>query len=153
MKVFIDSNIFINFLTESDDSDSAYRLMTQLSEGYALYTSINVVEEVFYIITRESLRNRGINNKFKLKKYISKEDYKGIKDYLQKFIDLLSELGCEVLEVNAGAASLLETMRNYKLLPNDALIAATCKHHGINKIATFDPDFKRVDFLEIITQE
>ncbi|HJH26065.1 MAG TPA: hypothetical protein C5S37_04645 [Methanophagales archaeon] len=31
------------------------------------------------------------------------------------------------------------------------LIAATCKHHGINKIATFDPDFKRVDFLEIIT--
>jgi predicted nucleic acid-binding protein len=71
MNVFIDSNIFINFLTEPDDSDSAYRLMTQLSEGYALYTSINVVEEVFYIITRESLRNRGINNKFKLKKYIS----------------------------------------------------------------------------------
>ncbi len=39
----------------------------------------------------------------------------------------------------------------YGLLPNDALIAATCKHYGINKIATFDPDFKRVDFLEIIT--
>ena len=42
-------------------------------------------------------------------------------------------------------------MNNYKLLPNDALIAATYKHHGINKIATFDPDFKRVNFLEIIT--
>ena len=41
----------------------------------------------------------------------------------------------------------------YKLLPNDALIVATCKHYGINKIATFDPDFKRVDFLEIITKE
>ena len=39
----------------------------------------------------------------------------------------------------------------YGLPPNDALIAATCKHYGINKIATFDPDFKRVDFLEIIT--
>ncbi|MCD6456980.1 MAG: PIN domain-containing protein [Methanophagales archaeon] len=38
-------------------------------------------------------------------------------------------------------------------MPNDALIAATCKHHGINKIATFDPDFERVDFLEIITPE
>ncbi|MGB2843081.1 MAG: PIN domain-containing protein [Halobacteriota archaeon] len=33
------------------------------------------------------------------------------------------------------------------------LIAATCKHYGIDKIATFDPDFKRVDFLEIITPE
>jgi len=38
----------------------------------------------------------------------------------------------------------------YGLLPNDALIAATCKHHEIRKIATFDPDFKRVDFLEVI---
>ncbi|MGB7532449.1 MAG: PIN domain-containing protein [Halobacteriota archaeon] len=44
-------------------------------------------------------------------------------------------------------------MREYNLLPNDALIAATCKHHGIRIIATFDPDFKRVDFLEIITLE
>ena len=38
----------------------------------------------------------------------------------------------------------------YDLLPNDALIAATCKHYGIKKIATFDEDFKRVDFLEIV---
>jgi predicted nucleic-acid-binding protein len=41
----------------------------------------------------------------------------------------------------------------YKLLPNDALIAATCKHHGIKKIATFDSDFKRVDFLAVIELE
>ena len=41
----------------------------------------------------------------------------------------------------------------YHLLPNDALIAATCKHHGIRKIATFDPDFKRVDFLEMLELE
>ncbi|MEM4279796.1 MAG: PIN domain-containing protein, partial [Archaeoglobaceae archaeon] len=38
----------------------------------------------------------------------------------------------------------------YGLLPNDALIAATCKHYGIKKIATFDEDFKRVDFLEVL---
>ena len=41
----------------------------------------------------------------------------------------------------------------YGLFPNDALIAATCKHHGIRKIATFDPDFKRVDFLEMLELE
>ena len=38
----------------------------------------------------------------------------------------------------------------YDLLPNDALIAATCRHYGIKKIATFDEDFERVDFLEIV---
>ena len=40
-----------------------------------------------------------------------------------------------------------------KLLTNDALIAAACKHHGIRKIATFDSDFKRVEFLEVIELE
>ncbi|RJS75350.1 PIN domain-containing protein [Methanophagales archaeon] len=45
------------------------------------------------------------------------------------------------------------SITKYGLLPNDALIAATCKHHGISKIATFDPDFKIVDFLETITRE
>ncbi|MGB7532580.1 MAG: PIN domain-containing protein [Halobacteriota archaeon] len=73
--------------------------------------------------------------------------------YLQKFLDLLGELRCEVLEVNADAMALLETMTRYKLLPNDALIAATCKQYGIAKIATFDADFKRVDFLEVVTPE
>ena len=43
-----------------------------------------------------------------------------------------------------------EIVKEYKLLPNDALIAATCKHYGIKKIATFDEDFKRVDFLEVV---
>ena len=41
-------------------------------------------------------------------------------------------------------------LEQYNLLPNDALIAATCKYYGIKKIATFDEDFKRVDFLEVI---
>lgn len=26
-------------------------------------------------------------------------------------------------------------------MPNDALILATCKHHGIPALASFDPDF------------
>jgi len=31
-------------------------------------------------------------------------------------------------------------MERYKLLPNDALIAATCRHYGIKRIATFDEE-------------
>ncbi|KUK05323.1 MAG: putative ribonuclease VapC, partial [Archaeoglobus fulgidus] len=45
---------------------------------------------------------------------------------------------------------VLEIMERYRLLPNDALIAATCKHYGIKKIATFDEDFRRVDFLQVV---
>ena len=42
-------------------------------------------------------------------------------------------------------AAMLQTsvnfMRNYNLLPNDALILAVCKLHGIPALASFDPDF------------
>ncbi len=38
----------------------------------------------------------------------------------------------------------------YGLLPNDAIIAATCIKHGITKIATFDADFEGIPFLKIV---
>ncbi|MGC9444781.1 MAG: PIN domain-containing protein [Candidatus Methanospirareceae archaeon] len=31
-------------------------------------------------------------------------------------------------------------MDTYRLLPNDAVLATTCNHYGITKIATFDED-------------
>jgi predicted nucleic acid-binding protein len=46
-----------------------------------------------------------------------------------------------------------EVVNKNRLLPNDALIVATCKRYNIKKIATFDSDFERVDFLEIITSD
>jgi len=44
-------------------------------------------------------------------------------------------------------------MEKYYLLPNDALIVATCRDHGIRRMATFDEDFKRVDFLDVLEIE
>lgn len=34
-------------------------------------------------------------------------------------------------------------MENFNLLPNDALILASCKHHNIKILASFDPDFEK----------
>jgi len=42
------------------------------------------------------------------------------------------------------------TAKKYRLLPADALIALTCKHYEIDTILTFDEDFKRVPWLEVI---
>ncbi|BES82388.1 hypothetical protein PABY_19550 [Pyrodictium abyssi] len=44
----------------------------------------------------------------------------------------------------------LEIMKAYGLLPNDAQIALTCRHYGIETIATFDEDFKRVPWLQVV---
>ncbi|OWJ55788.1 hypothetical protein Pdsh_01400 [Pyrodictium delaneyi] len=45
---------------------------------------------------------------------------------------------------------IVEYMTSYRLLPNDALIAATCRSHGIEAIATFDEDFKQIPWLKVI---
>ena len=69
---------------------------------------------------------------------------------LTKFFSLLDDLDITVLRDHQNVYEIWELMKNYNLLPNDALIAATCRHYGIKKIATFDEDFKRVDFLEVV---
>ena len=43
-----------------------------------------------------------------------------------------------------------DVAKTCRLMPNDAVIAATCKFYNIKKLATFDDDFKRVDYLEIV---
>ena len=60
---------------------------------------------------------------------------------IEKKIEILNE---EIFDLAK------EISIKYKLLPNDALTAATCKYYGISKIATFDDDFERVDFLEVV---
>ncbi|MCS7131078.1 MAG: PIN domain-containing protein [Archaeoglobaceae archaeon] len=63
-----------------------------------------------------------------------------------ELIDLFDELSSSKVVTKLSN----QIISKYGLLPNDALIAATCKHYGIKKIATFDEDFKRVDFLEVL---
>ena len=44
-----------------------------------------------------------------------------------------------------------ELVEHYNLMPNDAMIAATCEHYKIKEIATYDEDFTRLNFLKVIT--
>jgi predicted nucleic acid-binding protein len=67
-------------------------------------------------------------------------------------ISLLIET--EKTEDDTKDLKLIENVaRTCRLMPNDAVIAATCKFYDIKKLATFDDDFNRVDFLEIVKAE
>ncbi len=52
----------------------------------------------------------------------------------------------EMLEISVSCDLLRRSTSYYQ----NALIAATCKYYGIRKIATFDEDFERVYFLEVV---
>lgn len=44
---------------------------------------------------------------------------------------------------------VLESMKRYRLMSNDAIHVATMKKRGISAIATNDPDFERVGWLKV----
>ena len=41
-------------------------------------------------------------------------------------------------------------MLEYRLLPNDALIAAMAKHRNIDMILSLDSDFRKIPWLRVV---
>ena len=81
--------------------------------------------------------------------FIEKNGYVSLFVY-KKFLEFLKKFSILILENKCNVDDFQSIMEKYNLLPNDALIVATCKHYEIKKIATFDEDFKRVEFLEVL---
>ncbi len=144
---FIDTSVILKIIIENK-----VELLEGLSK-YTLHTSTNVLEETsFKIIITSVLEEMNVEraNFFKVKEKF--EEGVGGKVIIGR-LHILNFLKSRFIVLPVGDAIFdisKEIMKKYRLLPNDALIAATCKHYGIKKIATFDDDFKRVDFLEVV---
>ncbi len=108
------------------------------------YINNIVYSEVIYIIIKLLTQK---------KVYELKENPETIKNSIKaisKHIEFI-QIYFKELEINDKVKQIvIEIMKEYGLLPNDALIAATCKHYGIDTILTFDGDFKRIPWLKVI---
>ena len=149
-RIFIDSSIFVSHCMVADET-----FIHLLEKDGEIYTSPGVLEESLYkslLLRCEEVYKRPDKHLLKARFEKEGENFEPVLHYFNDFLKRLSDIGTlTVVPVNASIFFLsLECSRKFRLLPNDALIAATCKHHGIDRIATFDSDFERVDFLEII---
>ena len=142
-RVFVDSSVIVGFFS---GNSKAVEVLDSFSDCVLCISDVVFSEGVYKLMVLKFLER---NEKFRLhalRKDIS--DYVHVYEILWEFI---SRAEMEVLQINVKIiAEAIEIGVRYGLLPNDALIAATCKHYGIKKIATFDDDFKRVDFLEVV---
>jgi hypothetical protein len=145
-RIFLDSSIIIGLFSGDDDAEKILgRIISQ-----SLFINEVVFSEVVY--KAMVLKFLEKEEKFSLKKLKRNIDrYVYLYGEFSKFSEEFETEFLIITEEVVKIASFLGS--KYELLPNDALIAATCKHHGIKKIVTFDPDFKRVEFLEIIELE
>ncbi|QDA30874.1 PIN domain-containing protein [Thermococcus indicus] len=138
MKVFFDSNVFLKFF----GGDEKARSLILLAESGDVEGVINSV--VLSEVTYGYLRLATGLGPYSLKKKLPKLDVD-----ISPVEELLS--GFTLLNPSYSIGEFLSVVSRYGLLPNDAIIVLTCMVEGIEKIATFDSDFERVDFLEIVT--
>ncbi|MEM4971031.1 MAG: type II toxin-antitoxin system VapC family toxin [Sulfolobales archaeon] len=140
--VFIDSNVIIKYFA----GDSlAKKVLEPIIYGDATgYVNIVVISEVIFILLKLLTGKKA----YELKD--SPETVKNVFKSLNTQIQFLREYFSE-LEINERVKQIaMEVMREYGLLPNDALIASACRHYGIDTILTFDEDFKRIPWLRTI---
>lgn len=147
--VFLDSSVIIRYFV--GDSNAK-----EVLEGYSKFAINSIVysEVAFNLLKLLYVDKYGGYRFYDMKSALSGRDSYLLKGYriLYSFIDeLLSEerlaflpITLDVIEEAARIAA------EYGLLPNDSLIVATCKHYGINTVATFDEDFKRIPWLNVI---
>lgn len=147
MDIFLDTSFIISLLIETEKTEDARKFFNEASDSFI--TSISVYEETFFVgikIIAEDILN--IRNSYSLRDHIKKSGY-GFADtflnYMPKIFD-----NVEIVHDTKDIKLIENVATTCRLMPNDAVIAATCKFYGVRKIATFDDDFARVDFIEIV---
>ncbi len=144
--ILIDSSVFLKHFLEGDAK--AYNFFKNIKDKAVICDII--VNEVIYILMKQY-----IVNKYDLKHYDAIDQLKK-PDIFQEafenaltFTKLIKALDCEILP-DARCYEMMDIMGKYNLLPNDALIAATCRAYGISKVASVDDDLKNIDFIEVV---
>lgn len=129
MRIFLDSSVLIEF-----ENGRNRELLTALVTNTNFILCINsvVASEYFYkllaIIGGKSPMS--ICESKKIKDVLSQHN-------TERFLSFFT-----ILDTPKEAVLLsLSFMKKYNLLPNDALILATCKIHNINVLASLDTDY------------
>ena len=132
-KVFIDSNILIY----SQDSDSQY---------------FNRVKEILTRLAQD--RRAGVITPFVVNEihyfYSKIYDFRKAKDLTQKVLSIPNIELVNNYFNHSDLRKIFSLSIRYKLRTFDAFHAYTCKKNQIKQIATFDQDFTRVKWLQII---
>ncbi len=148
--IFVDTNVLYHITFDNKFTDYALNFV-ETHQNQELVTSASVIHELVYISARDLCEERyGTKNYSSFKRFIASKGYAPFQKEIDSIFLLLEDSNITLVPVDQDLDRWREIMQSYNLLSSDALIASTCLSNGIKKIATFDNDFKRVDFLEMM---
>ncbi|PUA33920.1 MAG: hypothetical protein B7O98_00425 [Zestosphaera tikiterensis] len=144
---YIDTSFILSILLKTEKSDLAEQILEAYSDSHFTISGI-AINEALYVATYEYYRQKGIvKGGYGLSRLISKQGYP--REVIDAIDSFLKDLNTKIINDYFDYDEYLQIIQNFKLLPNDAQIALTCKHYGINTILTFDEDFKRIPWLRV----
>jgi predicted nucleic acid-binding protein len=148
-EVFIDSSVLVGL--NLGDEKAKKLVKSLIEEGFTLVINPIVFSETAYKVMFTLAIRDGLKGVYDLRKHL--DEYTWVYERVRSSIERLMKSGfLKVIEVDWKISKLsAELGEKYGLLTNDAIIAATCKYHEIERIATFDSDFEKVDFLEVVS--
>ena len=141
MDLFLDTSFIIPLIIETDATRKARDFF--LSTPGTCAASMSVYEEAFFVGLRLIAEDEfGITGTVKLKEHLRDEGYGFADEFIRNLNEVFS--GLVIVPDSSNLSAITEIARTHALLPNDALIVATCREHAIPKIATFDRDFSKI---------
>jgi len=144
---YIDTSFILSILLETEKSDLAEQTLEARRDLRLIISGI-AVNEALYVATYEYYKQRDeVKGGYDLRRLIAKQGYP--KEVIDAIDSFLKDLSIEIVSDYFNYEEYLQIIREFKLLPNDAQIALTCRHYGINTILTFGEDFKRVPWLRV----
>ena len=145
--IFIDTNILYHILHRTPRTEEVLDLLEENPGDYVI--DMIVHNEILYASTMHYLEHKhDIRGAYSARKWIKKHGYPV--EVVNAIRELVKRLNIKILSNIYTESELYDALVHFRLLPSDAIIALTCRHYGINTILTFDEDFKRVPWLNVI---
>ncbi len=145
--IFLDTNVLYHIIHKTTRTEESLTLLEENPGDYVI--NMVVHNEIIYTSTMHYLKHKyGVSGTHSARKWIKKHGYPG--KVIEVIRELLRRLNIRLIPDVYTEEELYRTLKELRLLPSDAIIALTCKHHDINSILTFDEDFKRVPWLKLV---
>jgi len=158
MKLFVDSSVFLKLILDEPGADKAQEILEIIEENKALgYITPLILEEVSFKLVfakaSEVLNTRNIwriRDALKLDEKVRMKCIKVIETFY-KYIEYLLTRGLRVEYVTYNDwINSIKIMRDYGLLPVDAIHVAVALRVKVNAMASFNEDFRVVKEIKVV---
>lgn len=149
----LDANIFLYVATRHKRyGKSCETLLRRVKDGEITgVTSVIILDEVIYkVMLFEVMERYRIDWKAATLRLKNEPEVIRALKKPKRVLDDLIALGVNIKSLDLELIIVAEELSmNYGVRPHDAILAATLKQHGIENLATNDPDFERVDGITV----